>query len=58
MANCEICGSKLTKKLSFKVKGLPFDNRYTLICNCGFSTIVEHKHEQMTRLGKVRTTTN
>lgn len=49
---CEICGEKLTEKLSFKTRKYR-NKRYTLICNyCGYSTILETNREKQIRNGK------
>ena len=45
---CPVCGNKLKKKLSFRAKGkFPYNKgkRETLVCDCGYSTIVETERE-------------
>lgn len=52
MENCIICGQKMKEKVSFKGRKRYRNKRNTLVCDCGYSTIIETEREEDIRNGK------
>ena len=48
--NCDICGSGMSVKVSFRPKQRRRNKRETYVCTCGYSTIKETEREKDIRL--------
>ena len=52
MENCIICGQEMKEKVSFKGRKGYRNERKSLVCDCGYSTILETRREENMRNGK------